>query len=203
MVSVDRLCCLDALIWLQSGNAVGALTLQHQTTVSRNQKKCAKSFGIEVLKCDGLWQIKGDRELLQLERGVHQAARLKFARNLRLEAAFSPEGACPTIPGETWVAGTSRIQTRPHISMLLEERVIDAWLTPATPSLVISDALVEIPLWDTPLAGALVVHRDLRQEQPLAALIESLMAQHQQRPVVLHTPEISASTSPINHQLMP
>ena len=89
MVTVDQLCCLDGLIWLQSGNAVGALTLQHQTTVSRNQRKCAKTFGVDVLKRDGLWQIEGDCQLLELERGVHQAARLKLGQGLRLEAAFS------------------------------------------------------------------------------------------------------------------
>ena len=203
MVSVDRLCCLDALIWLQSGNAVGALTLQHQTTVSRNQKKCAKSLGVEVLKCDGRWQIKGDSQLLQLERGVHQAARLKFARGLRLEAAFRPESAPPTIPDDMWGIGTSRIQAPQHISMLLEQRVIDAWLTPTTPCLGTSEVLVEIPLWDAPLAAALVVHRDLRQQQPVTALIESLTAHHQLQPVMLHTPELSSSTSPISHQLMP
>ena len=87
--------------------------------------------------------------------------------------------------------------------MLLEERVADAWLPAATTRLVISYGLVRMPVKGTPFAADPVVHRDLRQEQPVAALIKSFEAQHQQRPVVPHTPEISASTSPINHQLIP
>ena len=41
MVSLDLLSALDGLIWLQSGERVANLFMQHQTTESRNQKKCA------------------------------------------------------------------------------------------------------------------------------------------------------------------
>ena len=82
--------------------------------------------------------------------------------------------------------------------------MIDAWLPAATARPEISDGLVGMSVKRTPVAEGLVMHRDLRQEQPVAALIESFVAQHQQRPVVpAHTTEISASTSPINHQLIP
>ena len=187
MVTVDQLCCLDGLIWLQSGNAVGALTLQHQTTVSRNQRKCAKTFGVNVVKRDGLWQIEGDSQLLQLERGVHQAARLKLGQGLRLQAAFNPETALPRDIKEVWSIGISRVRHANHFKTLLEQRVIEAWLTSETLLLGGEDAIVSIPLWDKPKAVSLVVHRDLHQQPPIQALAENLLAQQQQS-LQLHEP---------------
>ena len=179
MVSVDQLCCLDGLIWLQSGHAVGALTRQHQTTVSRNQKKCAKTFDVHVLKRDGLWQVEGDTQLLQLERGVHQAARLKAGQGLRLEATFEAATALPSDITEAWSIGTSRIQAHRHFTSLLEQRVIEAWLTCSDAPVQVSGDLTTIPLDQQTGASGLVVRRDLHEEGALQALINSLLAQQQ------------------------
>ena len=176
MVTTDQLWCLDGLIWLQSGNAVGALTLQHQTTVSRNQRKCAKAFGVDVLKRDGLWQIEGDCHLLKLERGVHQAARLKFGRGLRLEVAFSPETALPQDLARIWTVGSSRIREPDHFETLLEQRVIEAWLTSEEQALGRSEAIISLPLTDEPETMHLVVHRDLHQQPVIAGLMTVLSA---------------------------
>ena len=203
MVSVDQLCCLDGLIWLQSGNAVGALTRQHQTTVSRNQKKCAKTLGVDVLKRDGRWQIEGDSQLLQLERSVHQTARLKSVRTLRLEASLSAETTLPEGAASEWVVGTSRIQNPQHLSTLLKQRVIDAWLTPRSASEEGDVELAWIPLWDEPEDVGLIVQRDLRKQHPVRVLSDNLSAQHLLRRFVLQPPGGSDSTSPINHQLIP
>ena len=203
MVSVDQLCCLDGLIWLQSGNAVGALTRQHQTTVSRNQKKCAKTLGVDVLKRDGRWQIEGDSQLLQLERSVHQTARLKSVRTLRLEASLSAETTLPEGAASEWVVGTSRIQNPQHLSTLLKQRVIDAWLTPRSASEEGDVELAWIPLWDEPEDVGLIVQRDLRKQHPVRVLSDNLSAQHLLRRFVLQAPGGSDSTSPINHQLIP
>ena len=203
MVSVDQLCCLDGLIWLQSGNAVGALTRQHQTTVSRNQKKCAKTLGVDVLKRDGRWQIEGDSQLLQLERSVHQTARLKSVRTLRLEASLSAETTLPEGAASEWVVGTSRIQNPQHLSTLLKQRVIDAWLTPRSASEEGDVELAWIPLWDEPEDVGLMVQRDLRKQHPVRVLSDNLSAQHLLRRFVLQPPGGSDSTSPINHQLIP
>jgi hypothetical protein len=77
MVSLDLLSSFDGMIWLQSGRKVGELFEQHQTTISRNQKKCAQVFGIKLQKVRNNWQPQGDSLLLQLERMVHQVARLQ------------------------------------------------------------------------------------------------------------------------------
>ena len=190
MVTVDQLCCLDGLIWLQSGNAVGALTLQHQTTVSRNQRKCAKAFGVDVLKRDGLWLIEGDCQLLQLERGVHQAARLKLGQGLRLEAAFSPETSLIRDLEKVWNVGNSRMRKPDHFATLLEQRVIEAWLTSGDQVLGSSHAISSILLWDEPDPVSLMVHRDLQQQPLVEELMANLLAHHQQQqqPIRLLTP---------------
>ena len=187
MVTADQLCCLDGLIWLQSGNAVGALTLQHQTTVSRNQRKCAKTFGIDVLKCDGFWQIEGDCQLLQMERAVHQVARLKLSQGLRLEAAFSPETALAQDLARVWTVGSSRIRKPDHLATLLEQRVIEAWLTSWEQVKGSNDSIVSIPLTEEPETMRLVVHRDLYRQPVIERLVTGLLAQHQQQPIRLYS----------------
>ena len=184
MVSVDQLCSLDGLIWLQSGSAVGALTLQHQTTVSRNQRKCAKTLGVDVIKRDGFWQIEGDSQLLKLERVVHQTARLKLGQGLRLEAAFNPETVLPEGIEKGWIIGRSRIQEPHHLTQLLEQRVIEAWITSERQISGIGDAIVKIPLLVEPNAVGVVVHRDLQQHPAIQELVNSLLAQ--QQPLRLH-----------------
>ncbi len=179
MVSVDQLCSLDGLIWLQSGSAVGSLTLQHQTTVSRNQRKCAKTLGVDVIKRDGVWQIEGDSQLLKLERVVHQTARLKLGKGLRLEAAFNAETVLPEIIEKGWIFGRSRIQEPHHLTQLLEQRVIEAWITSERQISGISDALVRIPLLEELDAVGVVVHRDLQQQAAIQELVNSLLV-HQQ-----------------------
>jgi len=175
MVTVDQLCCLDGLIWLQSGHAVGALTLQHQTTVSRNQRKCAKTFGVDVLKRDGLWQIEGDSQLLQLERGVHQAARLKRLQGLRLEAALTPGTSLSREIEDAWIVGTSRMRKPAHFAALLRQRVIEAWLSPGRQSPEDSETIVSIPLGEASDAMHLLVHRDLAQQPAIQTLVKSLL----------------------------
>ena len=86
MVSLDLLSSFDGMIWLQSGKKVGELFDQHQTTISRNQKKCAQVFGIKLQKISSNWQPQGESPLLQLERIVHQVARLQGKSSLRLDA---------------------------------------------------------------------------------------------------------------------
>ena len=75
MVSLDLLSSLDGLLWLQAGKQVGTTFQQHQTTVSRNQRKCAQTFGLTLRKQKGTWALEGSTDLLNLEREVHQAAR--------------------------------------------------------------------------------------------------------------------------------
>ena len=165
-----------------------ATTYAQAITVSRNQRKCAKAFGVDVLKRDGLWQIEGDCQLLQLERGVHQAARLKFGQGLRLEAGFSPETALPQDLARIWTVGSSRIHEPDHFATLLKQRVIEARLTSEEQVLGRSEAIISLRLTDEPETMRLVGHRDLYQQPVIEGLVTGLSAQHQQQPIQLQSP---------------
>lgn len=88
MVDLDTLACLDGLVWLRSGREVAHRLNLDQSSVSRRQQRCASSFGVTLKKKEQEWVIQGDRTLLNMERRVHQAARLQGLRPLRLEASY-------------------------------------------------------------------------------------------------------------------
>ena len=165
MVSLDLLSALDGLIWLQSGERVANLFMQHQTTVSRNQKKCAQVFGITFSKSQSQWKINGDSTLLQLERELHQQARLTGKSQLRIEVngwlkypLFNP--APPS-----WVVGSSNISSELHHIQCLQEQIIDACLCPLS-NLPGEARNLEIMPLKLPAKSALVVlKKNVRQEK--------------------------------------
>ena len=71
---------------------------------------------------------------------------------------------------------------------MLEQRVIEAWLTSSVPLPGGCDSIVSIPLTDDPETMHLVVHRDLHQQPVIAGLVAGLIAQHQQQPILLQSP---------------
>ena len=174
MVSVEQLSSLDCLIWLQAGQLVAKTIAQHQTTVSRQQRKCAAAFGIQVGKQDGEWRISGDTSLIELERAVHQAARLRGQSQLRLEAA-APDMAADTwsVP-ETWLVGCSRLHRTEHFTQLLRQRIIDAWLVTPQHQQPTDASIQLVPLHKTSEQGVLAVRADLQPMDPVVDLAQSL-----------------------------
>ena len=174
MVSLDLLSTLDGLIWLQSGERVANLFKQHQTTVSRNQKKCAQVFGITFSKSQSQWKINGDSTLLQLEREVHQQARLTGKSQLRIEVngwikypLFNP--APPS-----WVVGSSNISSELHHIQCLKKQIIDACLCPLSNLPGEAQNLEIIPL-KLPANSALVVLKKNVHQEKVQTLARILM----------------------------
>lgn len=130
MVSLDLLSSLDGLIWLQSGKQVGERFHQHQTTVSRNLKKCSEIFGLSFQKSSGQWSIDGDPKLLNLERKVHQCARFLQKAPLRLDVSFCLDGPLVSPAPNGWLTGRSKNLGTPHSQDLLTTNIVDAWLCP-------------------------------------------------------------------------
>ena len=130
MVSLDLLSSLDGLIWLQSGKKVGERFHQHQTTVSRNLKKCSEIFGLSFQKSSGQWLIDGNPQLLNLERKVHQCARFLHKAPLRLDVSFFLDGTLVSPAPNGWLTGRSKRLGTPHSQDLLTTNIVDAWLCP-------------------------------------------------------------------------
>ena len=128
MVDLSVLGALDGLLWLRKGEAVAEKFDCNQSTISRNAKKCLAEFGLRAKRIDGEWQLKGDLSLIAMERTVHQHARWRGHRPLRLEAQHrsGPLFCDPAPPG--WILGNFDYLEYKRPIQLMRERVVDAWL---------------------------------------------------------------------------
>ena len=169
MVSQDLLSSFDGMIWLQSGKKVGTLFHQHQTTISRNQKKCAHVFGIKLKKASSIWQPQGDSLLLQLERTVHQEARLQGKSSLRLDANRWLDSALFNPPPPGWLISSAKNATNPHSLECLQQRIIDVYLCPLTDLPIENQVLKNIEIKSKKI-GVVVLQEHANQERILGLI---------------------------------
>ena len=170
MVSLDLLSSFDGMIWLQSGKKVGALFDQHQTTISRNQKKCAQVFGIKLQKISSCWQPQEDSLLLQLERKVHQLARLQGKSNLRLDANRWLDSSLFDPPPPGWLISSANNLSNPHSLECLQQRIVDLCLFPLTDLPVETELLKRIELNSKREIGVVLLQEHANQERILALI---------------------------------
>ena len=167
VVSLELLSSLDGLIWLQSGTKVGALFQQHQTTVSRNQKKCANAFGISLYKHKKKWAINGDQTLLLLERKVHQIARLQGKSRLRIDVIGWLDSSIFNPPPSGWIIGSASNLSNPHSLQCLQQRIVDVCLCPLTDLPVETELLKSIELNSKGEIGVVILQEHANQERIL------------------------------------
>lgn len=129
---IDQACLasLDGLLWLRTGHNVASKFNQHQTTVSRNSRKCAHVFDISLERINAEWHVIGNQNLLNLERRVHQHVRFSGDDNnlLRLDAQHWSGPLLCTPPPAGWIAGNLNFLEYHRPLQLLKERIIDAWV---------------------------------------------------------------------------
>ncbi|MEY4358627.1 MAG: hypothetical protein RLZZ631_113 [Cyanobacteriota bacterium] len=129
MVEQDTLAALDGLLWLRTGDAVAERLAISQSSVSRQANQCLRLFGIKGRKLDGEWDLIGDEPLLAAEREVHQIARWRGQRPLRLEGTYwSGPLLCTPVP-KGWILGLCNIVGVQRNWELLRERIVDVWLS--------------------------------------------------------------------------
>ena len=167
MVSLDLLSSFDGMIWLQSGKKVGALFDQHQTTISRNQKKCAQVFGIKLQKISSCWQPQEDSLLLQLERKVHQLARLQGKSSLRLDANRWLDGSLFNPPPSQWLVSSAKKFSDPHSLECLQQRIVDVCLCPLNDLAIETKNLKRIELNSKREISVVVLQEHTNQERIL------------------------------------
>lgn len=167
MVSLDLLSSFDGIIWLQSGKKAGSLFKQHQTTISRNQKKCAQIFGIELRKTSSHWQLQEDSLLLQLERIVHQLARLQGKTSLRLDANRWVDSPLLNPPPPGWLVSSARNINDLHSLECLQQRIVDACLYPITDLPAQTQHLKKMELNVKEEIGVVVLQEHAEQERIL------------------------------------
>ena len=167
MVSLELLSSLDGLLWLQSGTKVGTLFQQHQTTVSRNQKKCSRVFDITLFKQNKKWVVNGDQTLLQLERKVHQTARLQGKSRLRIEVNEWIKNSHFNPPPMGWIVGSTDNVDDPYSIQCLKKHIIDACLCPISYIPAESQEFSIIPINARIEVGLAVLKQHANQERVL------------------------------------
>ena len=135
MVSQEDLAGLDLFLWHGSGPKAAALLQCNQSTISRRVQRCTDVFGVKLKRRLGEWGLSDHSPLLQMEREIHQMARLLGQHPLRLEGF--PVGAGPLVkpPPPGWSIGPLDAVGTLSPLALLRDRVIDAWLTDAAEDL--------------------------------------------------------------------
>lgn len=129
MVTPEELAAFDLLIWLRTGLAASKPLHCTQSTISRKARRVAASFAIKTRRVEQEWITSGNTALLQLEREVHQLRRLILGQGLRLEAETWPGRSLALPIPDGWQAGSfDRIGLQRPLQ-LLNERIVDAWLT--------------------------------------------------------------------------
>lgn len=148
MVSLDQLAALDLLLWLTGSARAARLERTNQSTIVRRSQAVEACFGVEIRREPSGWHLAGDRQLLQMERHLHQQARLLGHRPLRLHAPFwtqktrlrrLPQGWCVN------PATASAVCENPV--ELLRARVIDAVLLTPTQMPQPSDDLACVDIY--------------------------------------------------------
>ena len=169
MIDQDSLAALDGLLWLRSGEAAAERLGLSQSSVSRQARRCLRLFEIDVKKLEGEWDLIGDAPLLAAERRVHQVARWRGHRPLRLEGTYwSGPLLCEPVP-QGWMLGLCNIVGVPRNLALLRERVVDVWLA-GLPDLPDPDdpALTSISLCHMPVHCLVQPGHPLLQRQSVS-----------------------------------
>lgn len=128
VVSVEELFCLDALLWLGSGDTASQRVSVSASTISRASRKVAAEFGVELVKGQGEYTLLGDVRHLDLERLVHQRMRWDRGGQLRLEAQYYSGPLLTDGIGQDFLLGNfDFLDIRKPIAFL-KSGVIDAWI---------------------------------------------------------------------------
>ena len=165
MLTPDALQSLDYLVWLGSGEHAAHYSYCSQSAISRRAAQAAEVLGIRLRKSTNGWSTEPHSHLLSLERQVHQLYRFLKTKQLRLECDhWAGRDILADLPSQ-WICGRRGRIGIQRPMQLMQERVIDAWISCSKPDLPGQDdplfavyEIANVPLHlasanDHPLAG--------------------------------------------------
>lgn len=151
MVSLDQLAALDLVLWLGTTQRAARLALTNQSTISRRSRVTLERFELRLGRNSDGWCLRGETDLLALEREVHQRARLQGRLPLRLQVPYWTRRSLPPLPpGWTVNPAVSELVCEDPVS-LLRQRVIDACLVTPTQMPERCDDLLVCDLYRRPI----------------------------------------------------
>ena len=128
VVSLIELACLDAQVWLGTGEKAASRMRLVQSTISRNVRKVIKEFLLGSCRHSGRLWIQGDQTLLNQQRELHQRYRWLHELPLRLDAQYySGPLLCNPAPAG-WLLGEFDFMDVATPLQLLRDGILDAWI---------------------------------------------------------------------------
>ena len=169
MISVEELDALDLLIWLGRGEDAALRQACNQSTISRRCQAALRTFDLRLHRNSDGWPCTRRHDLLRRERQLHQLYRLRSGLPLRLDASLL---AAPLLHGgipQGWMAGPLDEVGWQRPLQLLQEHILDAWITGMGQELegCADPWFVCIPLLQTPLQLQANQNNPLLQEANL------------------------------------
>jgi DNA-binding transcriptional LysR family regulator len=131
LVELGCLAAFDYLHWLRTGARAADLLNCHQSTISRDAKKCQRIFGVSLTKKSAEWRVSGDITLLNAERHVHQKYRWDHDLPLRLDGQHWMRDSYSALALQGWIKGNLNYLEYEQPRSLLKQHVIDGWLCSA------------------------------------------------------------------------
>lgn len=133
VVSEEDLQAFDLLIWFGTGRAAAEQSGINQSTITRRVARVLSAFQLSIRRQHGVHRIRGrHRDLLTLQRRVHQGLRLLGRGSLRLDvdALTWPLIQPTTLPA--WHLGCAdHLDPSSRIEMI-RDHALDAWIGPIT-----------------------------------------------------------------------
>lgn len=129
MLQVEELDALDLLLWLGSGSDAAARLGCSQSTISRRTNHCVALFDLRFQRSTTGEPLTNQDDLLTLQRQVHQLHRLRQGSGLRLDASLLAAPLLGQGVARGWLLGHLDGLGWKRPVQLLQERILDAWIT--------------------------------------------------------------------------
>lgn len=133
MLDVPTLDALDLMIWLQSGVEAARVSDCVPSTIVRRVEQALKTFDLKLRRSRSGWSVRGNLQLISLEREIHQFYRFQGGGPLRLHLPrWTQQLLNQELPAPWLCPLTSEPTPCGDPLSLLRQRVIDACvLTPS------------------------------------------------------------------------
>ena len=128
VVSLAELACLDARVWLGTGEKAAARLQIVQSTISRNVRRVVQEFHLDVTHIGKSLQILGDQSFLNQERALHQRFRWEHGLNLRLDAQYYSGPLLLEPAPDGWLLGEFDFMDVATPMQLLRDGILDVWI---------------------------------------------------------------------------
>lgn len=150
MVDEESLEALDFMLWMAGSQRASRLTHTNQSTVIRRAREVLSIFQTDIGRSPLGWYDRGCKDLLKMERAIHQQFRFRGRKYLRLHLPFWSQSVLQGKLPKGWICNPADpSHTCENPLDLLREHVIDACILTPTQIDDSSHDLLRIELYSS------------------------------------------------------